>query len=232
MKRICPNPIPWNEAYKRLMDFARAHDCAPLMPPKPLILAGWVYSNDMENKNRWDETIKWAYSNNYQVLVENIPDNEFYSVEKPTSYTVGPLGGPMYRPWDYETKDRPSTERLEKSLETLVSQWPKIAGKGLARITRPVSFTGRKVRRLLVQVDSASNPPWGGWAHLSQDETERCTFTEFRASVNKAISPHEVDHIDFVADEIAEQGTPADAKNRHNRVLTLECFENNVFLTF
>jgi len=68
-----------------------------------------------------------------------------------------------------------------------------------------------------------------GWAHLSQNETERCSFTEFRASVKKAITPHEVDHIDFVADEIAEQGTPNAAKNRHNRVLTLKCFENMFF---
>ena len=206
MTRICPNPMPWNEAYKCLTDFARAHDCTPIRPPKPLILAGWAYSNDVEKKNRWEETIEWADSNGCQELVDSIPDNDFYFIEEPTTYTVGPMGGPMYRSWDYETKDRPPSEHLEKSMETLMSQWPKIAGEELSRITRPASFTGRKARRLLVQVDAASNPPWGGWAHLSQVESERRAFTEFRASVNKAISPHEVDHIDFVADEIAEEG--------------------------
>ena len=42
------------------------------------------------------------------------------------------------------------------------------------------------------------------YTYLSSVESERRTFTQFRASVNKAISPHEVDHIDFITEEIAE----------------------------
>jgi hypothetical protein len=42
----------------------------------------------------------------------------------------------------------------------------------------------------------------GGWAHLSSAESERRTFTQFRASVNKAISPHEIEHIDFINEKI------------------------------
>jgi hypothetical protein len=205
MTRICPNPMPWNEAYKRLTHFAETHDCIPQLPPKPLILAGWAYSNDIEKRSRWEETVVWADHNGYRELVSSIPDNEFYFVEEPTTYTVGPLGGPIFQPWDFESKDRPSAEVLEKTMEHLKAQWTEIAGKDISTITRPIAFTGNKARRLLVSAEVSSNPPWGGWTHLSSVEPERRTFTQFRASVNKAISPHEVDHIDFVTDENADQ---------------------------
>ena len=39
-------------------------------------------------------------------------------------------------------------------------------------------------------------------------ETERRTFTHFRAALNKAIAPHEVDPIDFTTEDNAEQGAP------------------------
>jgi hypothetical protein len=108
-------------------------------------------------------------------------------------------------------KDRPSSEVLQKSMETLLNKWPKVAGKELSGITRPLAFTGRKARRLLVQAESGSRPPWGGWEHLSHVESERRTFTQFRAAVNKSISPHEVDHIDFISRILPKQDTPADA---------------------
>jgi len=206
MTRICPNPMPWNEAYKRLTRYAKMHDCAPTLPPKPLILAGWAFSNDIEKKNRWEETVEWADRNGCRDLVNGIPDNEFYFVDEPTTYTVGPMGGPMYRPWDFKSKDRLSSEVLEKGMEILTVQWSEIAGEELSKITRPVAFTGNKARRLLIKADAASKPPWGGWDHLSHVESERRTFTRFRSSVNKAISPHEVDHIDFLTEEFAEPG--------------------------
>ena len=52
MTRICPKPKPWDKAYNRLTSFAEAHDCTPPLPPKPLILNGWVFSNDIEKMNR------------------------------------------------------------------------------------------------------------------------------------------------------------------------------------
>ncbi|NTW87635.1 MAG: hypothetical protein HGB26_00575 [Desulfobulbaceae bacterium] len=204
MIRICPNPIPWNKAYKRLLHFSKTNSCLPSSPPKPLILAGWAYSNDIEKQNRWEKTVEWATENGCQELLEGTSDEEFYFVKKPTSYTVGPMGGPMYRPWDFESKKRPSSEVLGKAMETLLSQWSKIAGIELYLTTRPLEFTGNKARRLLVKADVSSQPPWGGWDYLSQNESERRLFTKFRESVNEAISPHEVDHIDFLAGEIAE----------------------------
>ena len=196
--------MPWHEAYQRLTRYTKTRKCVPPLPPKPLILSGWTYSNDIEKKNRWEETVRWATDNGCVELTNGIPDSEFYFVDEPTTYTVGPMGGPMYRHWDYKEKNCPSSEVLEKNMKTLLDHWPEIAGKELSSITRPLVFTGNKARRLLVQADSASQPPWGGWTYLSGVESERRTFTRFRAAVNKAISPHEVDHIDFITDEIAE----------------------------
>jgi hypothetical protein len=205
MKRICPNPMPWHEAFERLTNYAQLHPCTPPSPPKPLILAGWASSNDVEKMQRWEETIDWAEKNGCSNLVSGIPDRDFYFVEKPTSYSVGPLGGPMYRAWDFEAKSRPSSEQIAQFMDTLLSRWSEIVGNEIASITRPLAFTGEKARRLLVLADAASTPPWGGWSYLSKKESERRTFTLFRAAINKAIAPHEVDHIDFTTEQNAKQ---------------------------
>ena len=212
MKRICPNPMPWHEAFERLTNYAELHPCAPPSPPKPLILAGWAYSNDVEKMQRWKETVDWAEKNGCSNLVSCIPDSDFYFVEKPTSYRVGPLGGPMHRAWDFEAKSRPASEQIAQFMDTLLSRGSEIVGNEIGSITRPLAFTGEKARRLLVFADAVFTPPWGGWSFLSKQESERRTFTHFRAAINKAIAPHEVDHIDFTTDESAEQGAPADAK--------------------
>jgi hypothetical protein len=198
MMRICPNPMPWHETFERLISYAQSHPCTPPSPPKPLILGGWAYSNDIEKRQRWEETVAWTAENGCPELVSGIPDHDFYFVEEPTSYTVGPYGGPMYRAWDLETKTRPSSEQIALCMDTLRSRWSEIVGEELASITRPLAFTGEKARRLLLIADDAVSPPWGGWSHLSAGESARRTFTRFRAGINKAIAPHEVDHIDFV----------------------------------
>ena len=204
MKSICPNPMPWHEVYKRLTCFAATYNCVPSEPPKPLILNGWVYSNDIEKRNRWNKTVQWAKNNGCIELVDSIQDKDFYFVEEPSTYQIGPRGGPMYRPWDFETKKRPSPEALEEYMQTLLTRWPEIVGKELSVMTRPIAFTGNKARRLLAKADAASKPPWGGWAFLSKVESERRTFTKFRTSINRIISPHEVDHIDFITDNPLE----------------------------
>jgi hypothetical protein len=95
MKRICPNPMPWHEAFKRLTSYAQSHRCTPSSPPKPLILAGWAYSNDVQKMERWEETLEWADNNGCANLVAEIPEQDFYLVDIPTCYAVGPMGGPM-----------------------------------------------------------------------------------------------------------------------------------------
>ncbi len=212
MKRICPNPMPWHEAFERMTNYAQLHPCTPPSPPKPLILAGWAYSNDVEKMERWEETVAWAEKNGCSALVSGIPDQDFYFVEKPTSYAVRPLAGPMYHAWDFEAKSRPSSEQIPKLMDALLSRWSEIVGNEIGSITRPLAFTGEKARRLLVFADAAFTPPWGGWSHLSKQESKRRTFTHFRAAINKAVAPHEVDHIDFTTDKNTEQAAPPDAE--------------------
>ena len=67
------------------------------------------------------------------------------------------------------------------------------------RITRPVAFTGKKARRLLIHADATALPPWGNWAQRGDDEEQRRAFTRLRSTINRAIAPHEVDHIEFLA---------------------------------
>ena len=201
--------MPWNEAFERLTRYSKAHPCTPPSPPKPLILAGWAYSNDVEKKQRWEETVAWANDNGCPEIVRAIPDDDFYFVSETTTYVVSPVGGPMYRPWDFDSKTRLSSQEIARHIEALKSRWSAIVGPELAHITRPLAFTGEKARRLLVHADGSSRPQWGGWSHLSSVEVERRTFTRFREAINIAIAPHEVDHVDFTTD--AESVVPGDA---------------------
>lgn len=95
MKRICPNPIPWDRVFKNLVKHAEHHPCRPPSPPKPLILAGWAYSNDDEKMLRWEETVNWAKANGCAEIVNGIPDSDFYFVDHPSTYAIGPLGEPL-----------------------------------------------------------------------------------------------------------------------------------------
>lgn len=195
MIRVSPNPLPWNSVYQRLCEVAQSRPGLP-KPPIPLILNGWVYSNDAEKMNRWNDTVRWAKDAQCDEIVATVPEDEFYYTEEVTTYQVGPLGGPMYRSWDFDFKSRPDDESLAHALQQLVDEWPSIA-IGFSSHTRPLCFTGSKARRLVVAVDSDHLPPWGTWDSLSPIEAKRRTFTSFRQAVNAAVKPLEIDHIDF-----------------------------------
>jgi hypothetical protein len=200
-QRICPYLSRWNDIFNQLVEYAKVQPCHPSGPPEPLILRGWASSNDAEKMRRWRETVDWASANDCVGIVDGISDQDFYRVDEPTSYSVGPMGGPCYRPWDFEAKVRPPEDELGKHLEYLASQWAVVAGASLVTVTQPMAFTGKKARRLLVCADTTATPPWGGWMYRSPDEAKRRTFTQFRAAINKAISPHEVDHIEFATEK-------------------------------
>ena len=59
-------------------------------------------------------------------------------------------------------------------------------------------FVSSKKRRSIYSPDAGSRPPLGGGAYLSSVESERRTFTRFRVAIIEVISPHEIDHFDFV----------------------------------
>ena len=197
MIRVCPQPSAWNDVYRRLLQVAASRPDLREVPV-PLILAGWAYSNDVKKTRRWEMTVQWSREAGCEEIVASVPDEDFRFVQAPSDYTVGPLGGPMYRPWDFERKDRPEESMLTAALAKLVAEWPGIAA-GFAAHTRPLCFSGDKARNLAVTILlNASPPPWGNWHKRSNVEAERRTFTNFRRAVNKVIHPHEVDHIEFV----------------------------------
>ena len=68
---ICPLPDRWNEIYKDLcasyeiktgkkLPTYVADICKAGGPPTPLILNGWVFSNDTDKRRQWQETLRWA----------------------------------------------------------------------------------------------------------------------------------------------------------------------------
>lgn len=197
MEIICPQPWLWDAIYRRLRIAAERADPPIPLPPKPLILAGWAYSNDREKQERWENTVEWAQRYAKENLIGDLPLDQMYQVESPTEYIVGPMGGPMYLPWDFTPKKKLSREDSESFLAKLTNSWDDIAGPELSEITRPLRFTGAKCRRLVVLAEEKAVPPWGSWKHLPRDESGR-SFTRLRRAVNEAISPHMVDHIAFV----------------------------------
>lgn len=198
MVRICPKPMV--RIFHELRKRAVTHPCTPPEPPTPLILSGWLLTNDIEKLERWKGTVAWAERNGCSGIVHGIADEDFYEVETSTTYEVGPTGGPLYRPWDFDERSRPADEDLRDALQALQSDWTRIVGQEIGVITRPLTFTGNKGRRLVVSYTEGAQPPWGSWSELSPVEDARRAFTRFRAAINQAIAPHEVDHIDFTAE--------------------------------
>lgn len=199
--RICPQPATWYQVFEALRAHARTHTCDPVEPPMPLILNGWAFSNDLDKLHRWEAMVEWANKNGCADLLKSIPEEQFYCVETPASYTVGPMGGPMYREWDFQPRTKPDALILDSILEKLKSHWPEIAGSQISGMTQPLRFDGSKARRLVVRAIASTIPPWGSWEDLAPDEGRRRSFTRLRAAVNAAIAPHEVDHIDFQVEE-------------------------------
>ena len=195
---ICPLPILWNEIYQKL-DSAWKPKKEDFPPPPPLVLSGWHYSNDLEKKRRWEWTLKWAERNGLSALIPVITDDQAYFVSEISTYSVGPMGGPMYLAWDFTPKTRPEADLVEATLQKLEQEWPVIAGDELGAVTRPLRFSGKKLRRLLVGADPNHQPPWGSWTDRMPGEQRRA-FTKFRQAVNDAIAPLMVDHIDFIVE--------------------------------
>ena len=101
----------------------------------------------------------------------------------------------------------PDSESVSRQINELATRWAEIVGPELAAVTRPVEFTGRKKRRLVVLADAGVKPPWGGWSDLSRYLPERRTFTTFRAAINKAIAPLHVDHVQFTTTPFPRRST-------------------------
>ena len=195
MVRVCPKPPVWATVYQQLQKHAASHAYVPAGPSVPLILSGWVH--DGQKQDRWAETVTWADANAAGRYVADLGGMDFYEVERLSSVDIGPAGGPMYLPWNFNRKPRPGAEALTACMDRLRSDWVAIAGPDIAPCSAPVAFTGAKAHRLLVTVTGDASPPWGEWTRLTADPQRRRTFTSLRTAINAVVSPHHVDHIDF-----------------------------------
>lgn len=83
MPLICPNPQPWDTVYQRLKAFATKNSCTPSSPPIPLILNGWVYSNDLDKILRWRETVEWASANGCSDIIDQLLESDYYFANIP-----------------------------------------------------------------------------------------------------------------------------------------------------
>ena len=83
---VCPNPDAWDRVYQRLSALATDRRMGP-PPPRPLILGGWVFTNDVEKKRRWEETVAWAQARGLESEVRVAPE-EMYVVDQLSSRPV------------------------------------------------------------------------------------------------------------------------------------------------
>lgn len=167
-------------------------------PPVPLILAASDESNASKH-HRLSAQLYWAQENGCIEdglrYLSNIPVVEWNSCSleewNQDSYPVSHLK------WNFDERTKPSDAAAANAIAILRARWDEIAGSELCRITSPLHFSGPKSRLLVVLAKREASPPWGTWTSLEQGESRRA-FTRFRAAVNDAIKPLEVDHIDFV----------------------------------
>lgn len=189
---VCPMPRAWARIHTKLKKHWQDNGCAGSEPPKPLILNGWMFSNDIDKQECWKSTVQWA---------EERDLSEKCTVTAKESYYVRELSAYRYmEDWYYGPHDpAPSADRelIADKLADLKNNWSSIAGQELASHTNPLRFTGKKRRRLVVSKDESDfSPPWGSWWTINFIDKE--AFSSFRQAVNKAIEPHYIDHIDFI----------------------------------
>jgi hypothetical protein len=64
---ICPNPPEWARLHTTALASAPDGDTFP----KPLILAGWTFSSNVEKRQRWAETVEWLRERELEHLIES-----------------------------------------------------------------------------------------------------------------------------------------------------------------
>jgi hypothetical protein len=57
-RRVCPQPMIWNQLWELLPDRRRVG--AGWEPPLPLILAAWWEASDSDKRSRFQSHLRWA----------------------------------------------------------------------------------------------------------------------------------------------------------------------------
>jgi hypothetical protein len=79
MHRICPKPRTLDAAVERFNILQSHMNVSPTIPPIALI-AGWVYSDDIEKMERWNATGAWARKNGCEEPLDALSESDFYEV--------------------------------------------------------------------------------------------------------------------------------------------------------
>lgn len=76
---ISPTPKVWHIIHQSLVSYWENElNKQGSKPPIPLILAGWAFSEDWENRARWEQTLKWVRENNCEHLIPDIAEEDKY----------------------------------------------------------------------------------------------------------------------------------------------------------
>jgi hypothetical protein len=190
---VCPQPTAWNDLYKSLCEYARQHQVAEA-PPSPFVLTGWWATNDLDKQQRWGEMRRWAERHGCARLLESLKPEDFLWVQELAAHAAMDRYADWTFGWTADRAPRPSRDEVVRMLAELKARWDYIA-PSIAPWTAPLRFTGRARRRLLVGVTAVREPAWGEWNPFRK--VRSLEFSEIRSSVNEAVEPHRVDHIDF-----------------------------------
>ncbi len=195
--RIVPCPPKWNEIYEMLPNRKRVG--AGWDPPIPLILGGWWYSTEHEKQQRFFQHLRYAEKNGIikevSGFIRSLTEDEWCHSGN-AGCNIDLLNNYSYEV--FAPKEKPGKEILEKALNYVTENWTKIAGSLISQATKPLNFSGKKARRLNIQViNDEVRPPWGSWWSLKNSNNPK-SFTLFRESVNKSITSHSIDHIFFL----------------------------------
>lgn len=201
-----PYPRDWARLFEILTAARDARGLKIPDPPRPLILAGAAFSRASEIRQAWIGLVRWAEEHGLQPLLHaNLPTAPV--PERVDAHTVRDVADrlagisedghgwwPEYGKQDHPERVKPTKILVAETLSRLRMDWRTVVGPELAQHTRPLKFTGRRMRRLVVSADPAFGPPWGDWNSASRNPG---AFRLVRKSVNRFIAPMEVDDICF-----------------------------------
>jgi hypothetical protein len=167
-----------------------------------MILAGAAFSTADQIRRRWQDLVEWSNRNGFSDELKSLLPCSSPKIDVAKSLAGVSDDGtgwwPVWGEQNHEPKERPSRELVREVFDNLMKNWMKIVGAELGGSTKPLRFTGRKSRRLLVAADLRVTPPWGSWYSASIDPN---AFRQFRKKINEAIVPMEVDDIGFNTSE-------------------------------
>jgi hypothetical protein len=194
-----PKPEIWAAVHQSLEQCREEQIIKGSKVPIPLILGGASFSTANMIRSRWKETLAWAKNNQCmdRLLMHYVmpPYGQGMAEEIAGSCSKFRGDGLINPCWNTQQRLKPNDLEVRDSLILLKSQWEIIAGVPLAALTKPIEFTGRKSRRLLVSVVKDGLPEWGTWVSVRSNPR---AFSDFRRRINDAIYPMEIDHVDFV----------------------------------